>query len=142
MVAVAKKKELSKNLRTFKYECKNQQGHKVTGEVIALSMPLAKADLIRQGLTPVKVKKLAKPILIGGKKKISATDIAYFSRQMATMMSAGVPLVQSFDIVAKGTDNPSVRALVLKIILRREILMPSFFIDFSISCEYLPNKNS
>lgn len=115
MVAVDKKKELSKNLRTFKYECKNQQGHKITGEVIALSMPLAKADLIRQGLTPVKVKKLAKPILIGGKKKISAMDIAYFSRQMATMMSAGVPLVQSFDIVAKGTDNASVRALVLKI---------------------------
>lgn len=113
-MAVAKRKEISKNLRTFKYECKNPQGHKVTGEVVALSMPLAKADLIRQGLTPIKVKKLSKPITLG-KKKISATDVSYFSRQMATMMSAGVPLVQSFDIVAKGTDNPSVRELVLKI---------------------------
>lgn len=114
-MAVAKPKEVAKKLNTYNYECKNSQGHKVTGEVNALTIPLAKADLMRQGLTPVKVKKVSKPIMIGGKPKVTAMDICYFSRQMATMMAAGVPLVQSFDIVAKGTDNPSLRDLVLKV---------------------------
>lgn len=114
-MAVAKRSEQAKKLQTFNYECKNSQGHKVTGEVNALTLALAKADLMRQGLKPVKVKRASKPIMIGGKKKVTAADVCYFSRQMATMMSAGVPLVQSFDIVAKGTDNESLKDLVLKI---------------------------
>lgn len=114
-MAAAKPKKVQKKISTFSYECKNAQGHKVTGELNAITLPLAKAELMRQGLTPVKVKKAYKPINIGGKPKVTQTDICYFSRQMATMMTAGVPLVQSFDIVAKGTDNESLRELVLKV---------------------------
>lgn len=113
MAQPQKKAKQSKTI-TFSYESKNGQGHKITGEINALSLPLAKAELRKQGLTPLKVKKLSKPISFG-KPKIKASDISYFSRQMATMMTAGVPLVQSFDIVAKGTDNSSIRDLVLKI---------------------------
>lgn len=111
----AKPKSPKNKFQSFKYECKNQQGHKVTGEINALSQDLAKADLRRQGLTPVKVRKISKSLFQKGKKKITSGDICYFSRQLATMMSAGVPLVQAFEIVARGADNPTVRDLVLKI---------------------------
>lgn len=112
---ITQSRGVKKNTHTFTYECKNHQGHKITGEINAHSLPLAKAELIRQGFIPVKIKKVYKPINFGLKKKVTASDVSYFSRQMATMMSAGVPLVQSFEIVAKGTDNPAVKELVLKI---------------------------
>ncbi len=99
----------------FSYECTNSQGMKVQGEVSALNITLAKADLRRQGLNPISVRRKSTPLFGPRKKKVSAADICHFSRQMATMMSAGVPLVQSFDIVAKGTDNSAVRDLVLAI---------------------------
>lgn len=99
----------------FSYECTNSQGLKVQGEVSAVNITLAKADLRRQGLNPISVRRKSQPLFAKRKKKVSAADISHFSRQMATMMAAGVPLVQSFDIVAKGTDNTSVRDLVLAI---------------------------
>lgn len=103
-------------LSTFAYECTNNQGAKVKGEIAAINITIAKADLRRQGLNPIKVRRRSKSIFSGQRrKKISAAEISYFSRQMATMMSAGVPLVQSFDIVAKGLDNESMRDLVLSI---------------------------
>lgn len=63
---------------------------------------MVRADLRRQGVSPTKVKKKPRP-LFSGRKKITSTDLAIFSRQLATMMSAGVPLVQAFDIVAAAT---------------------------------------
>lgn len=102
-------------LLTFSYECTNVQGTKVKGELAAINLAAAKNDLRRQGLNPIKVRRKSKPFFSKRKKKIKAADIAHFSRQMATMMTAGVPLVQSFDIVAKSTDNESVRDLVLSI---------------------------
>lgn len=100
----------------FAYEGKNQQGKLMKGEISAVSLALAKASLRRQGINPTKVRKRRKPLLEGlNRKKVTAEDICFFSRQMATMMSAGVPLVQSFDIVAKGTDNPTLRDLVLAV---------------------------
>ena len=68
-----------------------------------------------QGIKPKTVKKKAKPLFGGGGKKIKPMDIAIFTRQLATMMKAGVPLVQSFDIVGEGLENPNMRSLVMTI---------------------------
>ncbi|MCS5710828.1 type II secretion system F family protein [Candidatus Berkiella aquae] len=102
-------------MHLFSYECMNAQGLKVQGEISAANITLAKADLRRQGLNPISVRRQSTPLFAKRKKKVSAAEISHFSRQMATMMSAGVPLVQSFDIVAKGTDHEGVRDLVLAI---------------------------
>jgi len=67
--------------------------------------------LRKQGINPTKVRKKAVSIF-GSGKKIKPLDIAFFSRQMATMMKAGVPLLQSFDIISEGSDNPNMRKLV------------------------------
>ena len=85
----------------FLYEGTNRGGAKVKGEIFAISDTLAKNELRRQGINPLKVKKKPKP-LFGGAAKIEPADIAIFARQMATMMQAGVPLVQSFEIIGEG----------------------------------------
>lgn len=74
-----------------------------------------KALLIKQGINVKSVTKKSKPLFGSGGKPIKPADVAVFSRQMATMMKAGVPLVQAFDIVADGLDNPNLRKLVLSI---------------------------
>jgi type IV pilus assembly protein PilC len=99
----------------FVYEGTDKRGQKVKGEMSSTSDALVKATLRRQGITPVRVKKKPKPLFGGGGKAISAKDIAVFSRQMATMMSAGVPLVQSFEIVGRGHENAKMQALILDI---------------------------
>lgn len=91
------------------------KGRKVKGEVTAPNEAVARAEVRRMGLTPLKVKKKPKPLFGGVGAKIVPKDIALFSRQLATMMSAGVPLVQSFDIVGRGHENPKMQALILDI---------------------------
>ena len=98
----------------FVWEGVNKQGHKIKGEETALNADLVKAALRKQGITPKKVKKKPQP-LFGGAKKITPGDIAVFSRQLATMLKAGVPLVQSFGIVGEGHENPTMRELILNI---------------------------
>lgn len=100
---------------TFTWEGKDRKGNTVKGEMSGASMTVVRAELRRQGINAKKVRKKAKPLLSGGGKKITPLDIAIFTRQLATMMKAGVPLVQSFEIVADGLENPSMRELVLKI---------------------------
>jgi type IV pilus assembly protein PilC len=99
----------------FAWEGADRRGNKVKGEFRASSIAMVRADLRRQGVNPTKVKKKAQPLLGGGKKKITSSDITIFSRQLATMMAAGVPLVQSFDIVGRGHQNPSMQDLILAI---------------------------
>ncbi|MCB1738903.1 MAG: type II secretion system F family protein [Gammaproteobacteria bacterium] len=100
----------------FVWEGTDRQGRKVKGEMSGNSDALVKAVLRRQGINPVKVKKKSKPLFGGnGGKKITTKDIAVFSRQMATMMSSGVPLVQSFEIVGRGHENPRMQDLVLNV---------------------------
>ncbi len=101
----------------FQWEGTDRSGKRVKGEMSGTSDSLVKAQLRRQGVNPLKVKKKPKSILGGGsgKKKITPKDIAYFSRQMATMMSSGVPLVQSFEIVGRGHENPAMQELILGI---------------------------
>ncbi|MCB1758873.1 MAG: type II secretion system F family protein [Gammaproteobacteria bacterium] len=98
----------------FTWEGADKRGKRVKGESRAASMALVRADLRRQGINPLKVKKKS-TLLSSRKKKIRAGDIAVFSRQLATMMASGVPLVQAFDIVGRGHDNPSMQDLILSI---------------------------
>jgi len=95
----------------FTWEGTDKKGVKQKGEINGHNPALVKAQLRKQGINPTKVRK--KSVSIFGKgKKIKPLDIAFFSRQMATMMKAGVPLLQSFDIISEGSDNPNMRKLV------------------------------
>jgi type IV pilus assembly protein PilC len=99
---------------TFTYEGTDRRGQKVKGEVSSKNMALAKAQLRKQGINAQKVyQKRGNPLAGLSKQKISPMDIAIFTRQLATMMKAGVPLVQSFEIVADGLDNPTMKEVVL-----------------------------
>ncbi|MEE4623669.1 type II secretion system F family protein [Pseudomonas alliivorans] len=95
----------------FTWEGVDKKGTKISGELSGHNPALIKAQLRKQGINPTKVRK--KTVSIFGKgKKIKPLDIAFFSRQMATMMKAGVPLLQSFDIISEGSENPNMRSLV------------------------------
>ncbi len=96
----------------FVYKGVDRKGNKVEGEVSSSSSAIAKAQLVKQGIRAQSVRKKPKPLFGGGGKKIKPMDIAVFTRQMATMMKAGVPLVQSFDIVADGSENPNISKLI------------------------------
>jgi len=93
----------------------DKNGRQTKGEINATSQAMARAQLRQRGIKPRSVKKKPKPLFGARKKTIKPGDIAIFTRQLATMMKAGVPLVQSFDIVMDGLDNPSMRELVAKI---------------------------
>lgn len=98
----------------FLWEGKDKRGQRVKGESAGTSIALVKAALRKQGINPLKVRKKPKP-LFGGKKKISAKDIAIFSRQLATMMDSGVPLVQAFEIIGRGHENKGMQELLFKL---------------------------
>ena len=93
----------------------DKRGVRVKGQTRGSNPTLIKADLRKQGITPLKIKKQSSLFSQQKKKKITAKDIAVFFRQLATMMSAGVPLVQAFEIIGRGHDNVSMRNLILKI---------------------------
>jgi len=99
---------------TFMYQGTDRKGARVKGEITAKSAAIARLELRKQGLTPKSVNRKLE-FNLGGERKITPQDISIFTRQMATMMKAGVPLVQSFDIVADGLDNPTMRKVVLGI---------------------------
>lgn len=101
----------SPKISVFVWEGVDRKGTTVKGEASGISIALVKAQLRKQGITPGKVRKRSASIF-GKGKKIKPKDIALFTRQMATMMRAGVPLLQSFDIIAEGVDNPNMRKLV------------------------------
>ena len=96
---------------TFAWEGKDKSGKTVRGELRAPGEAMVNATLRRQGIVVSKVKKQAS----GRGGKVGRKDIALFTRQLATMMKAGVPLLQSFDIVGKGAPNPAVGKLVYEI---------------------------
>ena len=92
----------------FEWEGKDRKGKQVRGEIRAASENVVQASLRRQGVLPTKVKKRS----TRSGKAIKPKDIAIFTRQFATMMKAGVPLLQTFDIVGRGNPNPSVAKLL------------------------------
>ena len=101
-------------LLDFVYDGTNRRGERVKGETTSRNIELARAQLRKQGIAVKTIKKKPKPLL-AMKKSIKPIDIAIFVRQLATMMKAGVPLTQSFEIVADALDNPSMKELVLKL---------------------------
>lgn len=107
---MAKSAVVKTNTIMFQWEGKNSAGAKQKGFISSPNADLVKAKLRRQGIVPTKVRK--KPREFGGKQKIEAGDIAIFARQLTTMMGAGVPMVQSFEIVANGLENKSMREMV------------------------------
>src|SRR5471032_2226890 len=98
-------------ISTYAWEGTDKKGAKVTGELSGHNIALIKAQLRKQGVNPTKVRKKF-PSILGTGKKITPLDIAFFTRQMATMMRAGVPLLQSFDIIGESAENPRMRKLV------------------------------
>lgn len=100
---------------TYVYKGTDRKGGKIQGEINGASPAIVKALLIKQGINVRSVTKKPKPLFGSSGKAIKPADIAVFSRQMATMMKAGVPLVQAFDIVADGLENPNLRKMVLQI---------------------------
>ena len=94
----------------YSWEGKDKAGKIVKGEMRAAGKEMVSAQLRRQGINVTKVKKST-----GGGGKVSEKDITLFTRQLATMMKSGVPLIQSFDIVGKGHSNPAVARLLLDI---------------------------
>jgi type IV pilus assembly protein PilC len=108
-------RKASATTSTYVYKGIDRKGQKIQGEINGISPAIVKAQLLKQGIAAKTVIKKSKPLFGGGGKAIKPADIAVFSRQMATMMKAGVPLVQAFDIVADGLENPNLRKLVLDI---------------------------
>ncbi|UVK98031.1 type II secretion system F family protein [Pseudomonas sp. B21-048] len=98
-------------ISVYAWEGKDKKGTRMTGELTGQNPALIKAQLRKQGINPGKVRKKTASIFSAG-KRIKPLDIALFTRQMATMMKAGVPLLQSFDIIGEGFDNPNMRKLV------------------------------
>ena len=101
------------NQAPFSWEGKDRTGKKVKGKVVATSEAAVRSELRRQGVVATRVRKQS--MLFRKQGKVTAADIAVFSRQLATMMTAGIPLVQSFDIVGAGHENPAMQKLILAI---------------------------
>ncbi|MEM7209275.1 MAG: type II secretion system F family protein [Pseudomonadota bacterium] len=100
---------------SYEWEGKDAKGGRVSGMIDAPNQDMVKAQLRRQGVIPTKVRKKTQSRFGGGSNKITPADIAIFARQLTTMMSAGVPLVQAFEIVGNGLDNKAMRSLVLDV---------------------------
>src|SRR5918994_4003346 len=97
----------------FVWEGTDKKGKRVKGKMLAVSEAAVKADLRRQGVLAKRVRKESQLFKSG--KKVNAEDISLFARQLATMLQAGIPMVQCFDIIGNGHDKPSMQKLVLAI---------------------------
>ncbi|WP_019626863.1 type II secretion system F family protein [Thioalkalivibrio sp. ALJT] len=99
----------------YTWEGLNKHGNRVKGEIPADNEANARAELRRNGINVTRIRKKPKSLFSGSGKKIVPADIAYFLRQMTTMLQSGVPLVQAFEIVGRGNEKPAMRDLVLKL---------------------------
>ncbi len=97
----------------FNWEGTDTRGKKIKGKTTAANEAAVRSELRRQGVVPRRIRK--ESTLFKSSGKVTAADIAIFSRQLSTMLTAGIPLVQAFDIVGSGHDNPAVQRLVLNI---------------------------
>jgi len=98
----------------FSWEGTDRKGKKIKGKSMATSIEAVRADLRRQGVVPGRIRKQSQG-LFSKSSKITTGDIAIFSRQLATMLAAGIPLVQAFEIVGNGHENPGMQKLILSI---------------------------
>lgn len=102
-------------METYVWTGLDKRGQRMKGEFTTKNASLVKAELRRQGINPQSVKAKAKPLFGKAGKSIKSRDISIFSRQLATMMAAGVPMVQGFEIVAGGQSNPRVKDMLVDI---------------------------
>ncbi len=98
----------------FVWQGTDRKGQKVKGKAMAINEAAVRADLRRQGVVPTRIKKQSKG-LFGGGGTITPGDIAIFMRQLSTMLSAGIPLVQSFEIVGAGHENAAMQKLIMAV---------------------------
>ncbi|WP_406609555.1 type II secretion system F family protein [Agarivorans sp. JK6] len=108
----SKRKIEVKKINAYTWSGVNRKGAKVSGEYQAESISQVKAELKRQGITVTKIRKKTESFLSKMGNKIQPMDIAVVSRQIATMLQAGVPLVQSFNIISKSVEKPAMRELI------------------------------
>src|SRR5579862_3317062 len=97
----------------YQWEGRDKRGTRVKGKSLAPDEAALRADLRKQGIAPSRIKKQSQSFSKGG--KVKPEDIAIFARQLATMLAAGVPMVQAFEIVGNGNDKPAMQKLVLDI---------------------------
>ena len=97
----------------FNWEGKDKKGNRIKGKSLAPDELALRTELRRQGIAPSRIRKQSTAFQKGG--KINSQDIAVFSRQLATMLAAGIPMVQSFEIVGTGNDKPAMQKLILDI---------------------------
>jgi len=102
-------------LTTFAWTGTDKRGAKIRGEYAAKTSALVKAELRRQGINPLSVRAKGKPLFGAAGKSIKAREISVFSRQIAVMMAAGVPMVQGFDIIANGQTNVRMKNMLVDI---------------------------
>ncbi|KGK59546.1 type II secretory pathway protein [Xanthomonas cannabis pv. phaseoli] len=98
--------------QSFVWEGTDKRGVKMKGEQVARNVNMLRAELRRQGITPNVVKPKQKPLFGAAGKKITPKDIAFFSRQMATMMKSGVPIMGALEIIGEGHKNPRMKKMV------------------------------
>ena len=96
----------------FQWEGRDKRGSRIKGKSLAPDEQTLRAELRRQGVAPSRIRKQRR-LRSGG--KVNAADIAVFSRQLATMLTAGIPMVQAFDIVANGSEKPAMQKLILDV---------------------------
>ena len=113
--SVGKSRAAISQMQTFTWVGIDKRGIKIKGEQVSKNASLVKAALRQQGINPQTVKAKAKPLFGKAGKSIKGRDIAVFSRQLATMMAAGVPMVQGFEIVAGGQTNPRMKDMLTDI---------------------------
>ena len=99
----------------YRWQGKNHHGHDVQGQMAADNSAQVKVLLRKQGIQPVWVRRQSRPLLTPRQPKITALDIALFSRMLATLLSSGVPLIQAMQLIAEGHDNARMQRLVLDI---------------------------
>ncbi|HFF5943195.1 MULTISPECIES: type II secretion system F family protein [Stenotrophomonas] len=99
-------------LQPFVWEGTDKRGIKMKGEQLAKNANLLRAELRKQGINPGQVKPKPKPLFGAAGKPVTAKDIAFFSRQMATMMKSGVPIVSALEIIGSGHKNPRMKKMV------------------------------
>lgn len=98
----------------FQWEGTDRKGNKIKGKSMATNEAAVRADLRRQGVVPKRIKKQSAGLFKGG-SRITPGDIAIFSRQLSTMLAAGIPLVQAFEIVGAGHENASMQKLIMDV---------------------------
>ncbi|QKK02221.1 MAG: type II secretion system F family protein [Pseudomonadota bacterium] len=99
-------------METFLWEGKDKRGKRIKGERLGRTETIVKAELRQQGIIPGRVRKKPKPLFGSAGSRVKPRDIAIFTRQLATMLHSGIPLVQAFSIIGQAAENPRLKKLI------------------------------